>query len=513
MVKKNLYGFARKLYIKKDYSKALSYLKKASKSQPRDMNVLFAMANCFEKLGDQGSTIKTIKRIVAIDNRNDSVYFSISYLYAHLGMVENTIEACERAIELNPRKLDYYLRIANLYEKSNQHSKALEILGQAIDRFPDNVALQIAAAKSERRLGKTRESCERLQNLSMQETIMPTNLKTEYHFELGFVQDSNGSAEQAFHHFTKANALVRSQPAYQRVDKNHSINLISNLAQLDFVKINEIIDVSRKNPPPVQPVFFVGFPRSGTTLLQKALDSHPGIHVIEEDNPLGHVTSLVEQEPEKYLESAFLLNEKNIDKLRKLYFSEARKYVPVSDASLIVDKLPMNIVQIHIIKILFPDAKILLGLRHPCDSILSCFMQHFAVNRAMASMYEFETTINYYDKTMSLWQIFKNELDFESLAVRYEDLIENLEGELRRVLLFLDIPWDEEVLNYRQDIFKRGFINTPSYGQVVKPIYKEARYRWHRYQKHFEPHDEILKHHCDAFGYLFEVGIHEDMKQ
>ena len=105
MVKKDFYGFARKLYIKKDYSKALLYLKKASKSQPRDMNVLFAMANCFEKLGDQGSTIKTIKRIVAIDNRNDSVYFSISYLYAHLGMVENTIEACERAIELNPENI------------------------------------------------------------------------------------------------------------------------------------------------------------------------------------------------------------------------------------------------------------------------------------------------------------------------------------------------------------------------------------------------------------------------
>ena len=121
-------------------------------------------------------------------------------------------------------------------------------------------------------------------------------------------------------------------------------------------------------------------------------------------------------------------------------------------------------------------------------------------------MFEFESVINYYNKTMGLWQTFKNKLDFKSHSIRYEDLIEDMEKEVRQLLQFLDLPWDEEVLNYRQNAFNRGFINTPSYGQVVKPVYKEARYCWHRYAQYFEPHFEVLKPHCDAFGYSLEVN-------
>ena len=120
---------------------------------------------------------------------------------------------------------------------------------------------------------------------------------------------------------------------------------------MDFGNLNEIIKFSKKNCPPVQPVFFVGFPRSGTTLLQKVLDSHHDIHVIEENDPLSQVIFLIAKEPEKYLKSSFLLNEKNIEKLRAMYFAEAGKYVPIDDGSLLIDKLPMNIIQVPIIKI------------------------------------------------------------------------------------------------------------------------------------------------------------------
>ena len=114
--------------------------------------------------------------------------------------------------------------------------------------------------------------------------------------------------------------------------------------------------------------------------------------------------------------------------------------------------------------------------------------------------------VNYYDKTMGLWQMFKNKLDFKSHNIRYEDLIENMEVEVRQVPNFLDLPWDEEVLNHRQNALKRGFINTPSFCQVVKLVYKEARYRWHRYAQYFEPHYEVLKPYCDAFGYSLEIN-------
>ncbi len=504
------FNLARVYYHKGKFSRALIYLRKANRAEPRNKSVLLGMVDCYLLLEDYDNAIKTIKQTLKIDTQNDRLYFNLCFAYSRIGNIEKTIKAGKRAIEINPHELNYYIQLVDVYEKTNEYKKALKIIQQGLMHFLDNGPLQISAAKSERQLGKYKDSLNRLKNLSTQETSLAPNWKARYNFELGFVYDGNNSADLAFHHFTKANNIVRSLPSYQGVDVNHYLDRIHNLGKLDFDKLKEIINFSKKNRPPVQPVFFVGFPRSGTTLLQKVLDSHPDIHVIEENDPLGRVTFLIEKEPEKYLNSSFLLNKKNIEKLQAMYFAEARKYVPIDDGSLLIDKLPMNIFQVPIIKILFPDAKIMLGLRHPCDSILSCFMQNFRVNRAMANMFKFKSIINYYDKTMCLWQIFKNEIEFESHSIRYEDLIENMEGEVRSLLQFLDLSWDEEVLNYRQNAFKRGLINTPSYGQVVKPIYKEARYRWHRYAKYFEPHFEKLEPHCKAFGYSLEVYDHGD---
>ena len=501
MKAKSNFDLGRFYYNKGNFSKALIFLHKANRARQGNKNILLGITNCYLQLRDYENAIKVLKKTLKVDAKDDKLYFHLCFVYIRTGNIEGAIRACERAIEINPRELSYYLRLANVYEKTNEHELALKIIFQGLIYFPDNGPLQISAAKSERRLGKYKESLDRLKNLHAQEAGLSPYWKLEYNFELGFVYDGINRADLAFHHFTKANNTVRSTPSYQKVDKNHSLDLIRNLGNLDFGNINKIINFSKKSPPAMQPVFFVGFPRSGTTLLQKVLDSHHNIHVIEENNPLGRVTSLIESEPEKYLQSSFLLNEKNIKKLQAIYFAEAKKYVPIDDGSLLIDKLPMNIVQIPIIKILFPDAKVLLGLRHPCDSILSCYMQNFGVNRAMANMFKFESIINYYDKTMGLWKIFQKEIDFESHDTRYEDLIENMEEEVRSILQFLGLSWDEEVLNYRQNAFKRGLIDTPSYGQVVKPIYTEARYRWHRYAEYFEPYFEKLKPHCEAFGY------------
>ena len=496
---------ASQYFARQDYSRALFYLQQASSSQPRNPQYLNGMVNCYLQLGDIENAARITRKILKIDKKNDALYFQLSQLQFELGDVEGTIAACERAIDINPREYEYYLYLADFHEKANQYDRALDVLSQGLRHFPDAAALQIVSARCERRLGKLRESFRRLQKLGEHEAELSPHWRIQYHFEMGFVEDKRDKVDSAFHHFSLANEYVRSGSEYRDLDNQHSKKLIRGLTNLDFARVNEIVDVSRQSPPPLQPVFFVGFPRSGTTLLEKVLDSHPGINVIEEDNPLGRVNSIVEREPEKYFDSPFLLQVKNIESLRQIYYNEAAKHVSIDDGRLVVDKLPMNIVQIHIIKVLFPDARILLGLRHPCDSILSCFMQNFGVNLAMASMFEFESIVDYYNETMNLWHLFESQMDVASHSVRYEDLIEDMEGEVRNLLRFLDLPWDDDVLNYRQNAFKRGFIKTPSYSQVVRPLYKEARYRWHRYASFFEPWFDCLQPHCKAFGYSLEL--------
>jgi Sulfotransferase family len=149
----------------------------------------------------------------------------------------------------------------------------------------------------------------------------------------------------------------------------------------------------------------------------------------------------------------------------------------------------------------FPDAKFILAVRHPCDVCLSCFMQNFALNQAMATFYSLESTAALYAKVMGLWQQYVQKLPIRYHRIRYEDLVSNFEHETRRLLDFLEVGWDDAVLQHTEHARKRGTISTPSYHQVTQPIYQHAKYRWKRYAKQLESVMETLQPYIEYFGY------------
>ena len=299
----DLYMLAGKYYEKKDFSNALSCLQEVNRVQPGNTKVLLNMAACFEQLQDHENCINVIKQLIKTDKNNHGLHHHLGHLYFRLGDIEKSIEAFEQALQLNPNVANYYYYLADIYERTNQNDKALQVLAQGLRHFPNDVSLEVLTARCERRLGNIEESHNRLENLSARESDMPPKRRIDYHFEMGFIYDRKNDADLAFRYFTRANELVRATPEYQSIDSNESLNRIHTLSHLDYGKINKIIELSKKNPPPLQPIFFVGFPRSGTTLLEMVLDSHSQIEVIGEKNTLAPVISMIEKEPEKYLDS------------------------------------------------------------------------------------------------------------------------------------------------------------------------------------------------------------------
>ena len=250
------------------------------------------------------------------------------------------------------------------------------------------------------------------------------------------------------------------------------------------------------------PTFLISFPRSGTTLLDTILDSHPMIEVHEEKNMVAKFINSLSELPNGGLDDLENMQGDQLKKIRDIYFNSLEQMVKNKDNSkLYIDKLPLNIIYVGEIFRIFPNAKFILSLRHPCDCVLSCFMQNFKLNDAMANFLNLDDTAYLYDSAMNLWTQYTSIFSINYYEIKYENIVENLESTVRSILNFLELPWDNSVLEYLKTAKKRDRIATPSYTQVIKPIYSHASGRWKRYIKKTSNVYSILEPWIKKFNY------------
>ena len=194
------------------------------------------------------------------------------------------------------------------------------------------------------------------------------------------------------------------------------------------------------------------------------------------------------------------MTEEDVTGLRRIYFAEVARHMGGVPDGILVDKHPLNIMDVGIVHRLFPDAKLLLALRHPCDVVLSGFMQHFEPNMAMVQFGTLPDAARFYRGVMGLWQRYESVLPLHVHASRYEDLVADFEPRTRRILDFLELPWDDAIREYAERAKGRR-IATPSYHQVTQPIYTRSVSRWLNYRDPMTEVLPILQPFIDAFGY------------
>jgi len=251
-----------------------------------------------------------------------------------------------------------------------------------------------------------------------------------------------------------------------------------------------------KPGPRRSPAFLVGFPRSGTTLLDTFLMGHPDTEVLEEfhmlgaaETVLGNVAHLPDRSPDQ------------LEQARRAYFAELDRHLDRDFSGLIVDKLPLNMLGLPVIRTLFPDARIIFAQRHPCDAVLSGFMQSFTLNDAMACFLRIEDAADLYDAAMTLFTRSREALPLAFHNLIYEELVVDPEAALRPLIDFLGLEWRPELLDHRSTAKARGAIITPSYDQVVQPLSKAPSGRWRRYEKQLGPVLPVLLPWAERLGY------------
>jgi len=317
---------------------------------------------------------------------------------------------------------------------------------------------------------------------------------------LGKSYDKIGNINDAFLSFEKAN-LLNTNLKIEGINKNNFLNEIK--IRINYFKNIKIVEKLPKQSQNYQdPVFMIGFPRSGTTLLDTILRSHPMIEVIEEKSSVKKIVNSLNKLTNNIFEGFNNIKDVNIKEIRKNYFEDLLSYIDHHDKDFIyIDKLPLNIVYIAEILKIFPHAKFIISLRHPCDCILSCYMQNFKLNDSMSNFLNLKDTAVTYDLIMNLLKIYKSKFNFNFYEIKYENLISKFDNEIKNLLGFLELPWNDSVLEYQKTASERERIFTPSYDQVIKPLYLKSAGRWKKYENKLSNVYPILEPWIKEFKY------------
>lgn len=479
------------------FQTSISHSGRALKIDPNNAGALNNLGGALKRTGDMPASIASYKKAVQVAPDMADLHNNLGIVLTENGDLSQAEAHYKRAMRLAPDNYKFITSLCDFYEKTNNINGLSDILVQAENnKSADNAnVLYYAALLAFRQKNYDRAKV-------VLDRIDPDALISKRviaYYELkGKLYDKLGLFSEAFSAFTDMNAQVEGSPEFKTIkSEEYFAEILATLNNLTQAK-----PVSHNSNPAADntPCFLVGFPRSGTTLLDTILRSHSQITVAEEQPMVAAMRHEMGGRPS--LNKIETLNAKRQSFLQAQYFAELEKHVDTSGTNpLCIDKLPLNALDAPLINAAFPKAKYILAIRHPYDCILSCYMQYFRLNPQMANMVNLDRIVAFYCVVMQTWTTAQTRYGLDFHMIRYEDLVADMPTEVESLLQFLGLDWQESLTDYQKTARERGKINTPSYSQVVQPLYKDASYRWKNYQKHFEPYQDQIQPWIDRFGY------------
>jgi tetratricopeptide (TPR) repeat protein len=495
------------------WADAAQALRRAINLNPGENAIRRNLATALARAGFAGESAAEFRQVVEAEPGDTALRLTFARLLADLGREQESFAQFDEAarltigtaggdgagmveIALGPdggnavseAQVEAVREIALLLERTNRMEALVKLLDEAQGRGLERERLGYPAAAVALRAGDADEA----RRLLALET--PERDPVRWHRLMTRIADAQGDSAAAFAEAQSMNHAVAGYEGWRArgADYRRRLRTLeSEITEQWAAQLAPLAPGLRRSP-----AFLVGFPRSGTTLLDTFLMGHPDTRVLEEVHMLGAAeremgsVAGIPHRPQPQLERA-----------RHAYFAELDRHVERGFSGLAVDKMPLNMLALPMIHALFPDAKVIFAQRHPCDCVLSCFMQGFVLNDAMASFLDIGDAADLYDAAMSLWSRSRDLLDQPVHSLAYEEMIEDPERALRPLIEFLGLDWRPELLDYRATAKARGAIITPSYDQVVQPLNRAPSGRWRRYEKHLEPILPVLLPWAERLGY------------
>lgn len=399
--------------------------------------------------------------------------------------------AFRRAYALDPANRTVVHHLGLVLERSNQLDALSNLLNQAKDAGIGKDRLSYLWAVRARREGRLKEARELLlRSDSSEDPIGWNRLRAKIADETGDTAEAFEAAVAMNHAAHRAASKAFDFDEYQREGEAYRKEQ-HRLART--ISAQWAAGIAVLTEPPQQKVaFLVGFPRSGTTLLDTFLMGHPRVEVLEEKQLVllaGESLGPTEKLPDASMEA--------LEKARSRYFDLLSQHVSPEFDGVVVDKFPLYMGSAPLLQALFPGAPIIFAQRHPCDVVLSAFMQSFG----LMNFSDINDAADYYDAMMSIWTASREAMQLNVHRLVYEELVNEPEAALKPVIRFLGLEWDERLLDHRKTAKERGTIITPSYDQVTQPVTTRPSGRWKRYREQLAPVLPILLPWAERLGY------------
>jgi tetratricopeptide (TPR) repeat protein len=474
--------------------------KQAITFKPGYAEAHYNFGNTLKKLGRLDEAEAGYRHAIALKPDYAKAYNNLGNTLKELGRFVESEASYKQAIALEPDYVTAHLNLCSLQEATNEIDKLLIVLEEARSKTKNMTAdfryYETLAFFRKERFAEADALITRIPEGEVSE-----ERKASYFKLKGDLRHLSQNYDAAFLCFENSNRTVKASSEYQRlkVAADRYFELQRDMArELEQLAMGGSYS-NRLSSDGRQPAFLVGFPRSGTTLLDTILRTHSKIAVVEEQAMVARAHSaLGDLENVSAIEA---IDQNDLDIATDAYLEELERHTSWPEESLVIDKLPLNLFNTPLINRIFPKAKFILAVRHPLDCILSCWMQTFKLNLSMANMVDLDRIVDFYCVAMAIFQLSQRRYGLNVHRVRYEDLIDNLKGEATSSLSFLDLEWEADLENYQATALNRKKIDTPSRSQVIKPIYRSASYRWKHYEKHLEKFNSQLAPWVEEFGY------------
>lgn len=463
----------------------------ACKLAPKDVDAHYNLGLVYTDSGETTKAVQAYKKALKLNPKHGLSWNNLGSALEQQGDKKAALKAYEKAVALNAEHAEAQNNAGAIYSEQGKLDEAKTSFAAAIKARPSFVESHYNLS-SLKTYTPDDPHLAMLEGVHAQREQLTPHARIRYDFALGKALDDIGQYDRAFAAYDEGN---RIQHALLPMDEARADALLDAILQTfttEFFK--ERARWPGAKPRGKTPIFIVGMPRSGTTLLEQILCSHKSVFGAGELTELNEVITEATgaSADQSFVPGVVSLSKEQVKKIGDQYIERVWKLSP--DSKYITDKMPANFFYLGLIHLALPNAKIIHAMRDPMDSCFSCFSRLF--NDTMEFAYDQGTLGRYYRRYMTLMRHWHKVLpEGTILDLPYEDMVADTEGQARRVLKFVGLPWDDKCLEfYKND----RLVKTASVAQVRKPIYKTSVARWKHFARHLQPLLELVREFRDT---------------
>ena len=465
------------------YDDAEKLLRKVLEIAPRFIIAWHDLGAALNEQGKEEEAIVVLKEALSHDTQNASTHYFYAAALAKAGRTEDAADSYRTAIEIEPKLAGAHVGLGHVLKTLGDQEGGIASYRAGIALRPNLGEIYFSLSN----LKTFRFSDEEIDD--MIERIVQPSLDSEsiahFAFSLGKAFEDKKDYDQAFEYYSQGNQEHRKNISYDPVQTEVAHRKMKETFSEEFFSRIKETQPGSQDPAPI---FIVGLPRSGSTLLEQILASHSLVDGTSELPDLGIVSQMIadKQKGRSFPGGILEMNDTEITSLGQEYLRRTERHR--RGAPFFTDKMPNNFAHVGLLHAILPNAKIIDARRHPLDSCIGCFKQHFARGQTFTyDLFELGEFYLEYDGLMKHWnEVLPNKV----LRVQYEDVVDNLDKEVRRILDYCGLPFEEGCVNFHET--KRS-VRTASSEQVRQPIYNQSVDTWKRFESHIDDLKETLE--------------------